>query len=292
LTRLFDYDSVMPSYEAPLLALGELRTPLGYDTAMPATYWRFVDVAINGVTDDQVGNVAQVQNNGRTHLEVLGLLNVRYLLTPISMTLPGFVPVHQFQSKDKVLYTFKETDLIGPAFVSRGVQCFSSDNEALDYIYNTGLPELKARAVLIVSDPSGMSVCNQGSAKQSHGQLSEPKVHVRREADRVTVQVEKSEGGILTLSDTYYPGWRVFVNGVEKPLLRTYTTLRAVLIGPGTQSIEFVYHPKTFTRLFWLSNCTLVLLLLVVLWVFMLERGVISVRYAASRLGGKASQVD
>lgn len=66
----------------------------------------------------------------------------------------------------------------------------------------------------------------------------------------------------MTLADAYYPGWLVFVDGVERPLLRTYTALRGVALEPGRHLVEFVYAPWVFNLLCRLSNGLLVILLL------------------------------
>ncbi len=53
----------------------------------------------------------------------------------------------------------------------------------------------------------------------------------------------KSGGGILVLSDLYYPGWKVKVNGKESKIIRTFGTLRGVLVPEGESSVIFSYKP-------------------------------------------------
>jgi len=60
------------------------------------------------------------------------------------------------------------------------------------------------------------------------------------------VLVEASiEGGcaFLVLSDTWYPGWKVYVDGKEKRILRAYGFIRTVPIEEGKHSIVFVFKP-------------------------------------------------
>ena len=55
-----------------------------------------------------------------------------------------------------------------------------------------------------------------------------------------------STGGILVLSDTYYPGWRAFVDGVERPILRANHVFRAVVVPTGAREVVFSYEPDSF----------------------------------------------
>jgi hypothetical protein len=63
------------------------------------------------------------------------------------------------------------------------------------------------------------------------------------ESERVRVRASLSRPGYLVLGDTWYPGWRVRVDGVERPMLRADLLVRAVALGPGEHRIEFVYEP-------------------------------------------------
>ena len=269
LTRPFVTTAVGPTGDAPLVQLGGLRTPSGYNPAYPAWYDRFIYIGIDGVPVGPRGT-AQVLDTGRTNFEALGLLDVEYVLAPAGAQIPGYAPIPNVKFPGKTLFGVADGSRVGPAFMSPGVACFASDEEALDYIHRAGLRDLQDRAVLVASDPHAGPLCRKQRDSQTE-RLPES-VRVQRGTDRVTVQVETSMGGILTLADTYYPGWKVLVNGAERPLLRTYTTLRGVVIEPGRQVVEFIYDPKVFWFLFHLSNAVLGFLLLATLAVWLQEQ--------------------
>lgn len=63
--------------------------------------------------------------------------------------------------------------------------------------------------------------------------------------DRVTLEAELSEPGIVVLVDTYDPGWRVTVDGRPAPLLRANVAFRGVPVPAGRHLIEQVYRPWT-----------------------------------------------
>ena len=64
--------------------------------------------------------------------------------------------------------------------------------------------------------------------------------------NEIILSVETSENGILVLSEVYYPNWKVFVDGVEKPMLRCDYSLRGVALEKGSHIVIFKYVDKYF----------------------------------------------
>jgi hypothetical protein len=63
---------------------------------------------------------------------------------------------------------------------------------------------------------------------------------------RVTLQVQHSSAGLLLLRDTYYPGWRAFVDGMETEIFRANYVQRAVHIPEGEHLVQFRYEPLSY----------------------------------------------
>ncbi len=83
----------------------------------------------------------------------------------------------------------------------------------------------------------------------------------------------QSLGGYLVLLDSFYPGWRVFVNGDERELFRANGFFRAVFLEPGMHQIVFTYQPQSFVwglRISFFSLC----LVMIGLWVWRPKRHV------------------
>jgi hypothetical protein len=64
--------------------------------------------------------------------------------------------------------------------------------------------------------------------------------------NRLQLHVETKENSLLVVSDTYYPGWKVFVNGNPKKIYQANYAFRAVPLNAGTHKVEFVYDPVSF----------------------------------------------
>jgi len=71
-----------------------------------------------------------------------------------------------------------------------------------------------------------------------------------------------SSDGIFMFRDGWYPGWKVYVNGVEKELLRADGVYKAVRINAGRNQVVFRYEPRYLSTGWIVSGISLVLLLL------------------------------
>jgi hypothetical protein len=64
--------------------------------------------------------------------------------------------------------------------------------------------------------------------------------------NEISLSVGTIENGILVLSEVYYPNWKVFVDDVEKPMLRADYSLRGVALEKGNHTVVFKYVDKDF----------------------------------------------
>lgn len=80
-----------------------------------------------------------------------------------------------------------------------------------------------------------------------------------RTAQRITAEVGTPVPGVVVLSETWYPGWKVRVNGREARLLRADAYLQAVAVGPGVSQLEWVFDPVSFRLGAWISLAGLLL---------------------------------
>ena len=62
--------------------------------------------------------------------------------------------------------------------------------------------------------------------------------------DRVVVNATTDAPAWLVLTDTWFPGWRARVDGVETPVLRAHHAFRAVTLLPGQHDVELTFRPR------------------------------------------------
>ncbi|MEK7497531.1 MAG: YfhO family protein [Patescibacteria group bacterium] len=51
---------------------------------------------------------------------------------------------------------------------------------------------------------------------------------------------------MLFVSDTFYPGWKAYINGAEVKIYRANHAFRAVVVPEGEYRLSFEYHPNSF----------------------------------------------
>jgi hypothetical protein len=57
-------------------------------------------------------------------------------------------------------------------------------------------------------------------------------------------QVSAASAALLVEIDTFMPGWHVFVDGQEQPILQANVFGRAVVIQPGTHTVNWTFRPR------------------------------------------------
>ena len=61
------------------------------------------------------------------------------------------------------------------------------------------------------------------------------------ELDRLELDVEATEGGLLFVSEIFHPAWEARVNGDPVEILRTNGAFRGVVVPAGESTVEFRY---------------------------------------------------
>jgi len=62
----------------------------------------------------------------------------------------------------------------------------------------------------------------------------------------VTIEARLDSDGFLVLADSYFPGWRAYVDGVESKIYVADYILRAVRLTQGQHLVKFVFDPLSF----------------------------------------------
>lgn len=82
----------------------------------------------------------------------------------------------------------------------------------------------------------------------------------------VEVEFETPGVAMMVLNDSWSPGWKAFVDGVERPVLRVNYAFRGVVVPEGRHRALFVYRPPLLMIGLAISAGSLVLTLAVFLW--------------------------
>lgn len=94
-------------------------------------------------------------------------------------------------------------------------------------------------------------------AKQFSGEVKQ----IEYSPNRVSIETSQNEEGFMVLLDTYFPGWKVEVDGKPEPIYRANYFYRGVRLPPGNHHIEFSYEPVGLRMGLTISGVTALLLL-------------------------------
>jgi len=65
-------------------------------------------------------------------------------------------------------------------------------------------------------------------------------------ANYVLITTEVFRPSYLVLTDTWFPGWRAYVDGISVPIYRAYGDVRCVFLQKGAHEVLFRYEPVSF----------------------------------------------
>jgi hypothetical protein len=168
-----------------------------------------------------------------TALNLLAKINSPMLISLGEQTSPRLRLLSKFDTRSNWnAHLYWLDDSLSRVYFVSGVRRARSQEDALDQwmlpdfpYWNTVVLESEAHA-----DRTGRD--GAGSAR-----ISEYENH------RISCEVEARMPGFLVLLDSFYPGWRAYVDGRETPILRANYAFRAVEIPEGEHRVEFVYEP-------------------------------------------------
>lgn len=134
------------------------------------------------------------------------------------------------------MYTYENENVMDRAFMVNKIIKVNDLNGAIDKLQ--GGINFRDIALIEASDVGFDISFNENSAQE--------KVYiVKYSPDEVILKVD-TKGGLLVLSDLYYPGWKVKVNGKEEKIIKTFGVLRGVLLREGRNEVVFYYRPLSF----------------------------------------------
>jgi uncharacterized membrane protein YfhO len=83
---------------------------------------------------------------------------------------------------------------------------------------------------------------------------------VRYEPNALELSAQTSRGGLLVLSETYYPGWKAWLDDEPTPIYSTDIALRGVIVSPGAHRVRMEFRPAILPISAGISLATSILL--------------------------------
>jgi hypothetical protein len=236
--RILPLDDSLP---VNIASYYELSDPGGYDMILQRVTRLTWDL-----TSMQKASISfQAERLAGTSNRLIDMLNVKYLLAIENSKGAQWCLSHpdRFKSvfRDGNVLVFENLNLFEFATVApqKGAQVLRDDAAQL------------ARVTSSAFDPYRQVILSKGiSAPGNHpSPLNGPKSRMmsyRRSANSFSFGIDTPHKGVLVVSEMHFPGWHVYVDGVEQPLLRANYAFMGVAVNRGIHAVRFDFRPAVF----------------------------------------------
>jgi len=207
-----------------------LSTTSGYDALLPRQTGEFLSFLELGKISEKISRVQLIKNYDSP---LFPIINTKYILAKKTNKEGVFSP----EGKPPDLFLSPRYKLV---FEDRTVQVYE-DNKFLP----------RAFWVHDFSESSEDGARSFGEKKVDFIPPLQPAKldsleWVENSPRKKVLVAQSDQPGFVFLSESYFPGWNVFVDGISVELLRANYNFQAVQIGGGKHLISFEYRPQSF----------------------------------------------
>ncbi|MFQ5887593.1 MAG: YfhO family protein, partial [Candidatus Hydrothermarchaeales archaeon] len=164
---------------------------------------------------------------------LLGALNVKYINSFKPLSKGAVTLVQHFPEHPSWLY--KLNRVVPRAYIVAREAVEKDPEKILDRLSSRDFDPLKS----VILEKS-LSI---PAKKEFHAKAK----IIRYANQEVAIQASLNSSGVLVLTDSFYPGWQVYVDGKEKEMLRANFLFRGVPLSAGEHLVEFRYRPRSFS---------------------------------------------
>jgi len=161
---------------------------------------------------------------------------VRYIITSYKMDDKNFRLLKEIPVYEKNAYLYEYLQYPG-RFLMFNRAVYVEDTKAAMEKLNDNAIDLRTTLIIIDKD-----------RKQSDddGRTPGAATLVSYDANKVIIECEAKTDVFLYVSDTWYPGWKAYIDGKQTKIYRANVAFRAVEIPAGKHRVAFRYVPLSF----------------------------------------------
>lgn len=153
--------------------------------------------------------------------KIIDLLGVKYILSLSDLNSPNHKKV--FTEGETRVYENKNA--LERAFFVRNVITANNKSDAIEKVFNVSLTD----TAVIESNENFDQDFSLGEIKG-----------ISYKGNSIIIDIENRGDGFLVLTDSFYPTWKVKIDGKESKIYRTNYNFRGVLVPEGNHKIEFI----------------------------------------------------
>lgn len=184
---------------------------------------------------------------------ILQLLNVRYILANVELKGEDLRLIY-----DGEIRIYEDLGALPRAWIVPEAKILKRKEEIFDELRSPGFDP--RRTVILEEKPDELPITDYQLPIKIRDLKSKI---VEYQPEKVIIEASLPNDGFLVLSDSWDPGWRVFVDGKERKVLRANYIMRAVRLWQGDHLVEFIYDPPSFKIGLYISIATSLVIILI-----------------------------
>ncbi len=162
--------------------------------------------------------------------KIIDLLGVKYILSLDDISSPKLVKV--FQEGQTRVYENKDV-LPRAFFVEKIKRVYSVDKQqVITNMFNADI-DFKKEAIIELEDPEVKTLYTQPTFLAGEADI------IEYSENKVIIQTKNADKGFLVLTDSFYPTWKVTIDGKKTDIYRTNYNFRGVFVPEGNHAVAF-----------------------------------------------------
>lgn len=182
--------------------------------------------------------------NNQYRQRLLNLLGVKYVLHKYGSPLPDnatFSDAYKMVYSDGYYQVYENKKVLPRIFLASNYIVEKDKQNILNKIYD---PSFDLRQNVILEENPAMKFQNDESSQVLLKNYGE---------NKISLETSSKTNMLLFLSDTYFPGWQVRIDGKDAKIYKADFAFRAVPLALGKHEVVFSYAAQTFKAGFYLS---------------------------------------
>lgn len=207
-----------------------VQTMDGYDPLYLKNYATAISAWQQKSGEPNVGSFNRMVRFENIESPMADLYSVRYILSFKKLENPKLKEIGQ-EGTTRLYYN---SNALEKVYITRNSTDTVSDEESLKNLIRSNSEEFKVTTTT-------------GLGKSLNGVLEEgEKIKIKSyRPGHVALGLTTKSEALVVLTDNYYPGWSVYINGEKKELIKTNYAQMGVLAPGGENTIDFKFEPKS-----------------------------------------------
>ena len=182
---------------------------------------------------------------------LLNMMNVKYVVTTSPITSINYNLVYQnnFLEKErlknkeisysKIIQIYENKKFLPRAFLVPNCKVITTEKKYKETLESKNF--IPQNFLLLDAEPKNYPCDGKKVPRKK-----EPVKIDSYESNSVELSFHSKERQFLILTDSFYPGWKAYVDGEEREILRANYIFRSIIIEPGKHQVRFEYDPLSF----------------------------------------------